>query len=119
MTAIKQLLNKNIDAYVVDVERDLLFHIITNMRNMEITMARASRLAKEFLDTLPVDDKEIVIKTLSKMGNTYPEAQAIYIKYANDYYARKKDLITKKIHSHLCHGEIKEALKTVKGGIYE
>lgn len=116
MTALKQLLNKNLEQFVNNIERDLLFQIIMNMRSMQTTVERAQKLAEEFMDSLPVEDKEEVIRTLKIMSEKYPEAQSLYIKYANEYFERKKYITVKKVLSHLKKGEIKRAVGTAKGG---
>lgn len=116
MSTIKQLLNKNLTTTVDNMERDLMFKVITNMRAMEITMERAQRLAQDLLSQYPMEDMGQVVRAFQLLGVRYPEAQEIYIKYANEYFKRKAFHTQKKAFSHLKKGEIKRAVITAKGG---
>lgn len=116
MTQIKQLLNKNLESYVKDVEKELLFLILKNMNEMQGSMEKAENLAQEFLNNYPYADKEILIAKLREMGNKYPEAYEVYIKYANEYYSAKRDRSFKKALSHIKKYEITNAIKAAKGG---
>ena len=116
MTQIKQLLNKNIDSFVIDIERELLLSIMRNMTEIHSATKNAQRLAREFLKLYPYSDKEIVLSVLEDIGKRYPEAYDVYIKFANEYYQQTIYHSTRKIHSHLQKGEIKRAIQTAKGG---
>lgn len=101
-TALKQL--------VSDVERDLLFHIILNMRKRNITVGEAEHLARDFLQLLPVTDKEELLKKLSALGERYPEAQAVFLKYASPHEEEKRQQLIEELSAHIKNGQIEKAI---------
>ena len=116
MTNIRQLLNNRAQVYKTDMERDILFQIITNMRNLQLEYSRAKGLSEEFLKSTITDDLDEVFRSLKIMSSNYPEAREVYIKYIEKYLGEKTDHAINKIHSHMQKGEIDKALKTAKGG---
>lgn len=98
-----------------DIERDLLFHIILNMRHRKISVGEAENLAKEFLTLMPAIDKEDLLNKLNSLGHKYPEAQAVYVKYAAPYEEEKRIKLLQTMTEHIQKGNIEEAISLAKG----
>lgn len=99
-----------------DVERDLLFHIILNMRHRKISVGEAQHLAQEFLALLPAKDKEELLSKLGELGKTYIEAQQVYIKYAGPYKEEKRQQTLTVMRDFIKKGKIEQAIAAAKGG---
>ncbi len=106
--SVKQLIS--------DIERDLLFHIILNMRHRKISVGEAQLLAQDFLTLLPSKDKEELLNKLNELGKIYLEANQVYVKYAGPYEEEKRQEVLKAMRDHIKKGEIEQALAVAKGG---
>jgi hypothetical protein len=61
-------------------ERELLFHLIFNMKKGRITKARGQKVAKAFLQVLKTEQTiEGFINTLSKEAQFYPEIREAFL----------------------------------------
>lgn len=105
----------DVDKFERDVERDLLFQILRNMRRQEISLDEAQRLAQEFLSLLPVNDKYELLKKLNELGQDYSEAEATYLKYALPLEEEKRTQALQSVTEHLRSGNIEQAIAAVKG----
>lgn len=108
---------KNIQRLIEDVERDLLFHIVWNMKHSKISMGQAQLLAKDFLTLLPFQDKKDLLEKLNKLGHSYPEAQAVFLKYASAHEEQRRQKILNLMTEHIKTGQIEQAIKAAKGEI--
>lgn len=104
--------------FVDDVERDLLTQIVTNMKHRDLTVAEAQQLAKDFLATLPVHDKLELLNKLSDLGKKHREAQTVYVKYASPIYEQDRQRKLQLMSQHIKNGNIEEALKVAKEGMW-
>lgn len=100
-----------------DVQRDLLFELIMSMRHKLITVGGARRLAKDFLALLPLQTKEEVIEKMKNLSEKYPEARAVYLKYAVPHQNQVEKELLDQISEHIQSGNIDQALNVAKGGI--
>lgn len=102
--------------YVVAVEKDLLLHILTHMRDRKLTIGEAHQLAEDFLGLLPMHDKEDLLKKLSDLGQKYTEAREIYAKYGAPYEEEKRQKLLEAMRTHIKSGNIEQAIAVAKGG---
>lgn len=106
--------DEDFKAFVSDVERDLLFHIIFNLRRSDISLNEAQRLASDFLALLPEKGKEQLLKKLEALGRGYPEANDVYLKYATPYYETKRHQAIDDMTKHIREGNIEKAIEVGK-----
>ncbi len=101
-----------------DVQRDLMFQVILDMRHYKITMQQAQSLAKEFVTFFPVDDIHIFLHKLYELGKIYEEVRPVFIKYARSYYEMEKQDVLSQISSYIQQNDIDHALILAKGGTH-
>lgn len=99
-----------------DVQRDLLFELIMSMRHKLITVGGGRRLAKDFLALFPFQTKEEIIEKMKNLSEKYPEARAVYLKYAVPHINQTEKELIDKMSQHLQGGDIEKALNIAKGG---
>lgn len=116
----KNITEKSIDYEIQkltsDVQRDLLFELIMSMRHKLITVGGARRLAKDFLALFPFATKEEIIEKMKNLSEKYPEARAVYLKYAVPHQNQIEKEMLDKISQHIQNGNIDGALNIAKGG---
>lgn len=99
---------------ISDVERDLLFEILWNMRHSKISLETSHQLAKEFLLLLPVHDQKELLDKLLSLGEKYPEAQSVYVKHAAPLEQAERNAILAQLSQHIKSGNLEHALTLVK-----
>ncbi len=97
-----------------DVKRDLMFYMISNMRKYELTMKDAKYLAKDFLSIFPVKTVEDLLTELYFLGQMYPEARAVFVKYAKPYYEAKSHYLLESAIAYVREGDLEKALSLLK-----
>lgn len=107
--------DESVEKLVSNVERELLFHIIKNMKQRKISIAEAHHLAKDFMNILPVKDKEDLLNKLKKLSRRYPEASELYVKYIIPHEEEKREQLLNTMRSHIQNGDIEKAIDVVKG----
>lgn len=109
------IVNQDIQNLYNDIEKDLLSHIILNMQQRKISTEDAQKLAREFLALLPAKDKEDLLNKLKNLGEKYPEAKSVYVKY---YASEDEEQRQNKLQGMLEHvraGNIEQAINVAKG----
>ena len=114
-----QLSQKNLEQYIIDIQRELLSKLILSLNTMQTTMERAQSLAQEFLGRLPVNSRQEIISVLKTVCFKYPEVLDVYLKYANEYDQEKANLFYEQAASSARGGDVEKALSYIKGGLYE
>jgi len=107
--------NEIINRFLSDVERDLLFYIIIHLREEKLTIGQAKDLAKNFLDLLPIANKEELLNKLKILGETYKEAKEVYVKYINMYLEEKEKKQLSLIRMYMKQEDYEKALMVAKG----
>lgn len=108
----------NLEKFISDFERDLLLRIILNLRHKEISLKRAKMLAREFLEILPIEQKEDFMKKMKELGKTYREVMDLYIKYAALYHEDRKQEVIAATQVFLRNGDIDNAISLIKEETY-
>lgn len=106
----------NLTQIIADVKRDLLFHVIQNMKHKNLDMRDARYLAQDVMSIFPVFTIDELLEKLSKLSSIYKEARAVYIKYANLYFETKRQYLLTVVPPSIHRGEIDQALSLLKGG---
>ncbi len=109
---------KQVSEAIQDIKRDLLFHVILNMKRNLLSLEDTKYLAEDFLQIFPVFSIAELLKKLNELGKIYKEARIVFIKYANLYYEEEKTYLLYQIPPYIKNGEIDKAIEVMKGGIY-
>jgi hypothetical protein len=101
----------------VDVERDLLYHIIINLKNNNISYQQAQELARQFLALLPLQDKQDLLKKLQTIRKKNPGlgVNNVYLKYSMPYEEEQTQNKLDMMRQHLQSGNIEQAISVAKG----
>lgn len=105
-----------IQELVDKIERDLLAHIYTNLKENKISGVAAQSLAKEFLELLPFKDKKDLVEKLSALGQKYPEARQTYVNLGIPIEEQQRQERLDQMRAHIQSGDIEKALEVAKGG---
>lgn len=101
--------------FISDVELDLTFHIVWNLKNKKISLAEAKSLAADFLKILPAKDKEELLGELRKLCDAYIEACDVYVTHNGTYQNEKRERMLAEMRKHIQEGNIEQALLVAKG----
>jgi CCR4-NOT transcriptional regulation complex NOT5 subunit len=101
---------------VIDIEKELLVEIMSNLDNNHISPEEAEKLAKEFLSYLPIQDQKDLLEKLARLSQKNKEAQGIYLKYAQPVEEDERQKKLTLMSEHLQQGNIEHALTVAKGG---
>ncbi|MEK7571291.1 MAG: hypothetical protein AAB553_03370 [Patescibacteria group bacterium] len=105
----------DMQAIVVDVEKDLLAEIMKNLRENTITPQDAQEVAKEFLALLPMQDKHDLLTKLRNLSTENREVTGVYLKYAKPFEDEERKEKLHLMSEHIKNGAIEEALAVAKG----
>ena len=73
-------------ALQTNFERELLFHLIFNMKKGNITKGQGQTVAKEFLEVLRSEaNSEGFLNSISKKAQLYPEIREAFLIVAKEY----------------------------------
>lgn len=97
------------------VERDLLAHIVENLKARAISKEEAQKLAQDFLKLLPPHDKKDLLEKLKKLSAMHPTALATYYDMAIASYENERDRALHEMAAHIKQGNIEQALTVAKG----
>ena len=112
------IIAKNREELENDVQRDLTYYIILNLRHHELAVPTAQALAREFLAIFPIQTIEDLLRKLEKLAKKYHEARAVFIEYANAFYREKKKEALEIVPGYIKNLQIEEAIKITKGVTY-
>lgn len=70
-------------------QKELLYQIITNLRNKKLSHNRAKRTAQVFLPVLKSEDEKIFLDALTKLSYSYPEILEASIVAVGEYEKEK------------------------------
>jgi len=107
---------KPMQELVDTVERDLLAHIYTNLKENKLSGVAAQQLAQEFLSLLPFKDKKDLVDKLSSLGQKYPEARQTYVNLGIPLEEQQRQERLDQMRQHIQSGDIEKALEVAKGG---
>ncbi len=110
------MVNQSMQAITTDVEKELLDVIINNLDEEKITAEEAQALAKEFLSSLPLQDKKDLLEKLYLLGKNHNETKSLYLKYAKPYEEEERQKKLALMSEHIKNGQIEQALTIAKGG---
>ncbi|GIW61435.1 MAG: hypothetical protein KatS3mg089_0287 [Patescibacteria group bacterium] len=97
-----------------EVEQELLTVIINNLKNNQMDVATASRLAKDFLAVLPIKNQEDLLMKLKNLGDKYTAAQQIYNLELGKNIHEKQQQTVQLISNSIREGNIEHAITLAK-----
>jgi len=107
---------KPMQELVDQIERDLLAHIYTNLKENKLSGIAAQSLAKEFLALLPFKDKKDLVEKLSNLGQKYPEARETYVNLGITLDEQERQDRLEQMRAHISSGDLDKAIEVAKGG---
>lgn len=96
------------------IESELLEVIVSHLKSHQLDVATASRLAKDFLQALPLQDQEDLLAKLKILSNKYPLAQPIYALELSKVSREKELHAVQKMTSLIKEGNIEHAISVAK-----
>lgn len=113
---MKSIQDNNMEQFIKDIKRDLIFQFILSIKHMELSAKKAQNISKAFLDCLPPESKEELLGKLQALGKDNRVVMDVFIKYANLYGEEKKCEAVKIASRHIRDCEIEEAIEIIKKG---
>lgn len=107
--------NRDIEDVLSDMQRDLLFAIITDMRHLELSLQEAQEEAQAFLQVVSVKDKKELLRRLMRLSKIYKEIRSVFVTYAKAYDEEMKDIIMQTMRILIKANNMQEAVKIGKG----
>lgn len=96
------------------VEQELLAVIINHLRNNQMDVATASRLAKDFLAVLPIQNQEDLLIKLKNLGEKYTAAKQIYTLELGKELHEKQQHAVQQMSNSIREGDIEQAISLAK-----
>jgi len=106
MTQIKELQST--------IEKELLFHIISNMKEANLSMSQAQALAADYYALLPAINEDDLIQKLKLLAMKYAQAWKVFKKIGIPYIEEKKQQLLSQVHQAIGNNDIDTALKLTK-----
>lgn len=103
--------------FAEDIKQDILFAIITNLREEKMTSQQAKLLSRDFLAVMPPLDTEDLLAKVKELGMQYEQIKYIYIKYMKQHDEEKRRRILTIVRMYMQQGDFDRALLVAKGGI--
>ncbi|MDO8269534.1 MAG: hypothetical protein Q7T54_02585 [Candidatus Levybacteria bacterium] len=97
------------------VQRELLYQIITNLRNKRLSHSRAKRTAQVFLPILKSEDVSIFLNALTKISYSYPEILEASIVAVGAYEKEKVTAGLSSVRNFL--QEVLPSQSSINGGL--
>lgn len=101
--------------YVSNIERDLLFEVITALKQGKTTQERITALAQEFVEITAKNSLDQIFKSLKSLSQKYREARNVFDTYFAQYMEDMKHEALKRARIYMRNGNIDHAVVTLKG----
>lgn len=96
------------------VKKELLELIIEHLKLNKIQADQAQQLARDFLAILPVSDQSDLLQKLKTLGETYKEAEEVYLDELSKATDEKRDMTLNQMRDFIKTGDIESAIATAK-----
>ncbi|SRR5258708_1140837 len=107
--------DKALKRFLEDIKQDLLFYIISSLREKKINLGQAKALAKDYLTLFPVTDKEDVLNKLYTIAGVHAGAREVYVKYAAPYEEEKRLKLLQNMRVYMQKNDYDTAVAVAKG----
>lgn len=99
---------------VEEIKKELVELIIAHLRENKIDEAKARQLAADFLAVLPIGTEQELLQKLKTLGQTYPEAQALYVRELKVIRDKQQDVALNKMRDYIHQGNMEQAITVAK-----
>lgn len=96
------------------IEAELLAMIIQHLKNNQMDVVTASELAKDFLNLLPIQNREDLLSKLKSLGDKYAEAKQIYTTELSVNVEEKERNALRQMSDSIKKGNIEHAISLAK-----
>lgn len=99
---------------ITAIEKELLDLIISHLENNQMEFPIAQKLARDFLALLPARSKVDLLEKLRVLGETYSEAQTVYLmEFSKDLQAKEQAALIQ-MQQAIKQGNIDHAIAVAK-----
>ena len=96
------------------VKKELVDIIVKNLKENKIPLARAQKISRDFLDLLPISDKQDLLAKLKNLSKNYPETTGVYVEELNKATDTKRDQALSQMRDHIQNGNVDLAISVAK-----
>ncbi len=104
----------NIQEEVKQVEQQLVDLIVKHLEANKIEVERARKLAADFLEVLPINDKKDLLAKLQNLSETYEEAKEVYVSELAKINEENRQIALSQMRDHIKVGNIEQAISVAK-----
>lgn len=104
----------DIQQEVEAVKKELVELIIKHLREKKLPAEKAKTLALDFLNVLPINDRQDLLAKLKNLGVDYQEAKEIYVDELKRISEEQRDQTLFKMRDHIQNGNIDQAIEAAK-----
>jgi len=99
---------------VEEVKKELVALIVKHLKENKIEIAKARKLAGDFLAILPVRDQQDLLLKLKDLGKEYAEARQIYIQQLGKFNEEQRSKAIERMHTLIRLGKIEDAIAVAR-----
>lgn len=97
-----------------EVEKELLATIVRYLRQNQIDVQTASKLARDFLSALPMKNQQDLLEKLKNLSTQYEPVKLVYQhEFAKDEHVREQQALSQMQHA-IRQGNIEHAITVAK-----
>ena|SRR5258708_2814549 len=96
------------------IKQALVGLIVKHLKENKIEIAKARKLAGDFLRVLPVRDQADLLLKLKNLGEEYAEAREIYVKEVGKINEEIRHQALSQMHELIKAGKIEEAIAVAR-----
>ena len=104
----------DIQQQVEAVKRELAELIIKHLKENKLPAEKAKKLAEDFLNVLPIKDRQDLLEKLKNLGENYLEAKEVYVDELKRASEKKRIDTLSQMRDHIKQGNIDNAIETAK-----
>ena|SRR3989344_6842098 len=104
----------DIQQQVEAVKRELVELIIKHLKENKLPAEKAKKLAEDFLNVLPIKDRQDLLEKLKNLGENYLEAKEVYVDELKRASEKKRIDTLSQMRDHIKQGNIDNAIETAK-----
>src|SRR3989344_4066713 len=104
----------DIQQEVEEVKKELVELIIKHLRENKLPAKKAKKLAEDFLNVLPISDRQDLLEKLKNLGADYQEAKEIYVGELKRISEEQRDQTLSQMRDHIKQGNINNAIEAAR-----
>ncbi len=104
----------DLQSKVETIKQELVELIVKHLKENKIEIAKARKLAGDFLRVLPVRDQQDLLLKLKNLGEEYSEAREIYVRELGEINEANRHQALSQMHELIKAGKIEDAIAVAK-----